>query len=215
MISLPFSPDLHEALFLGAHCDDVEIGCGGTLSALAQTRPQVRIRIVVFSSDQRRAAETRAAIGKLLPHANYELEILGFRDGFFPVDWAQIKEQFELLKPRCKPDVIFTHFGEDKHQDHRLLSELTWNTFRNHLVLEYEIPKYDGDLGRPQLYVPLTDDVVRRKTTALMESFPSQTGKRWFSEELFRSLLRLRGMECNAPSGYAEAFYARKWAANW
>jgi LmbE family N-acetylglucosaminyl deacetylase len=207
---------LSEVLFLGAHCDDVEIGCGGTLVALARSQPQVKLRIAVFSGDALRAAETRAAISGLLPSgAQYELDILAFRDGFFPVEWTQIKEQFELLKSRCKPDVIFTHFGDDKHQDHRVLSELTWNTFRNHTIFEYEIPKYDGDLGRPQLYVPLTEDIVRHKSVTLLRSFPSQANKRWFTEELFRSLLRLRGMECNSASGYAEAFYARKWTAIW
>ena len=216
MLPLSLTTGLSEVLFLGAHCDDVEIGCGGTLAALARTQPHVNLRIAVFSGDALRAAETRSAIGGLLPPgAKYELEILGFRDGFFPVEWTQIKEQFELLKSRCKPDVIFTHFSDDKHQDHRVLSELTWNTFRNHTIFEYEIPKYDGDLGRPQLYVPLSEEIVRHKTTTLLQSFPSQTNKRWFTEELFRSLLRLRGMECNSASGYAEAFYARKWTASW
>jgi LmbE family N-acetylglucosaminyl deacetylase len=120
----------------------------------------------------------------LPPGTQYELDILAFRDGFFPVEWTQIKEQFELLKSRCKPDVIFTHFGEDKHQDHRVLSELTWNTFRNHTIFEYEIPKYDGDLGRPQLYLPLTEDIVRHKAATLLRCFPSQTNKRWFTGEL-------------------------------
>jgi len=216
MLPISLTTGVTEALFLGAHCDDVEIGCGGTLLALARSAPHVKLRIVVFSGDGERAAETRAAIGMLLPAgAPVELEILGFRDGFFPVAWTQIKEQFERMKSRCKPELVFTHFGDDKHQDHRLLSELTWNTFRNHTIFEYEIPKYDGDLGRPQVYMPLAEDIVQHKTATLLKCFPSQLGKRWFTEELFRSLLRLRGMECNSTSGYAEAFYARKWTASW
>jgi LmbE family N-acetylglucosaminyl deacetylase len=209
MLPLSFA-GLQEALVLGAHCDDVEIGCGGTLCALA-ARPNLKLHVAVFSGDAVRTAETRAAIDKLLRGANYQLDVFEFRDGFFPVQWAAIKEQFELLKGRCRPDVVFTHYADDKHQDHRLLSELTLNTFRSQAIFEYEIPKYDGDLGRPQLYVPLSAEQVNRKLAALLESFASQAGKRWFSEELFRSLLRLRGMECNAESGYAEAFFARKW----
>jgi LmbE family N-acetylglucosaminyl deacetylase len=123
---------------------------------------------------------------------------------------AQIKEAFEALKARISPDLIFTHYRHDLHQDHRLIAELTWNTFRDHLVLEYEIPKYDGDLGVPNLFVPLDEALCRRKIDTLMTNFASQRDKRWFSEDLFRSLLRLRGMECNSPSTYAEAFYGRK-----
>ena len=199
-----------EALFLGAHCDDVEIGCGGTMLALAEANPAIRFRIAVFSGDAQRAAETRAAVAQLLAGRDYELEQHEFRDGFLPVEWTQVKERFEALKGKVRPDVVFTHFGEDKHQDHRVISELTWNTFRNHTICEYEIPKYDGDLGRPQMYVPLSEAQVQRKVDTLLAKFPSQAGKRWFTAELFRSLLRLRGMECNAPSGYAEAFYCRK-----
>jgi LmbE family N-acetylglucosaminyl deacetylase len=212
----PFSgKGLTEALFLGAHCDDVEIGCGGTLLALAESNPALRLNVVIFAGDDRRAAETRAAIGQLLGARAYDLQIHEFRDGFLPVEWTQVKECFEALKRRVKPDVIFTHYGEDKHQDHRVVSELTWNTFRNHIICEYEIPKYDGDLGRPQMYVPLLESTVQRKIDALLDNYRSQADKRWFTAELFRSLLRLRGMECNAESGYAEAFYVRKWTAAW
>jgi LmbE family N-acetylglucosaminyl deacetylase len=216
MKALTFGDDLREALFLGAHCDDVEIGCGGTLAALARACPRAQLHVVVFSGDEVRAAETRAAIARLVPDAaRCDLQILKFRDGFFPDSWPQIKEQFEALKRRCIPDVVFTHYEHDRHQDHRTVCELTWNTFRDHAVLEYEIPKYDGDLGRPALFVPLPDELVEHKTRTLLECFASQAGKRWFTADLFRALLRLRGMECNAPSGYAEAFHVRKLVAGW
>jgi LmbE family N-acetylglucosaminyl deacetylase len=169
--------------------------------------------VVLFSGDATRAAESRAAIARLLPTAaNCSVEIHEFRDGFFPVEWSRIKERFEDLKARSRPDLVFTHYEQDRHQDHRAICELTWNTFRNHVVLEYEIPKYDGDLGRPGVYAPLSNEIVQHKIDTLLQSFPSQAGKRWFSSELFSGLMRVRGMECNAESGFAEAFYARKLA---
>jgi len=213
MLSLSLTAGLREVLLLGAHCDDVEIGCGGTLAALGRQCPQVRFHVVLFSGDSVRAAESRAAIARLLPAtANYNVTVHEFRDGFFPVEWPQIKERFEELKRHCQPDLVFTHYEQDRHQDHRAICELTWNTFRNHLVLEYEIPKYDGDLGRPGAYAPLTSEIVQHKIATLLECFPSQAGKRWFSADLFSGLMRLRGMECNAESGFAEAFHARKLA---
>lgn len=216
MLSLPLGETLREVLVLGAHCDDVEIGCGGTLAMLARECPHVQLRVVVFSGESVRAAETRAAIGRLLPPgARCELEVLQFRDGFFPTEWPAIKERFEQLKRRCKPDVVFTHYEHDRHQDHRTLCELTWNTFRDHLVLEYEIPKYDGDLGRPAVYVPLSAQLMQHKIDTLLACYASQASKRWFTAELFAALMRLRGMECNAESGYAEAFYARKLRLTW
>ncbi len=216
MMTLPLSGDLREVLVLGAHCDDVEIGCGGTLLALARACPEVRLNITLFSGDDARADESRAAIQRLLPSgAQCEIEVHAFRDGFFPAEQVGIKERCEELKGRCNPDIVFTHFGRDAHQDHRVVSELTWNTFRNHLVLEYEIPKYDGDLGRPNFYAPLAADVARHKIDTLLECFPSQKRKRWFTADLFAALMRLRGMECNAPSGFAEAFHARKLVARW
>jgi LmbE family N-acetylglucosaminyl deacetylase len=211
MLSLPLGEKLREVLVLGAHCDDVEIGCGGTLATIARECPQVQLRIVVFAGESVRATETRAAIARLLPAgARCELEVLQFRDGFFPMDWAAIKERFEELKRRCDPDLVLTHCEHDRHQDHRTICELTWNTFRDHLVLEYEIPKYDGDLGRPAVFVPLSGEAVQHKIDTLLQCFASQAGKRWFTAELFAGLMRVRGMECNAESGYAEAFYARK-----
>ena len=211
MHALPLAKNLKQILCLGAHCDDVEIGCGGTLAALVTAHPDVQLTIVVFSGNAVRSAETRAAVGRLLPEGMpVNLEIHQFRDGFFPVEWASIKERFEDLARRVAPDLIITHYEQDKHQDHRMICELTWNTFRDHLLLEYEVPKYDGDLGRPNLYIPLEPEVVRRKMATLMECFPSQAGRRWFTEDLFAGLMRLRGMECNSPSGFAEAFYVRK-----
>lgn len=216
MMTLSLSGDLREVLVLGAHCDDVEIGCGGTLLALARACPQVRLHIALFSGDDARADESRAAIRRLLPSGvQHEVKIHAFRDGFFPTEQAGIKERFEELKGSCNPDIVFTHFGRDAHQDHRVVSELTWNTFRNNLVLEYEIPKYDGDLGRPNFYAPVAADVTQHKIDTLLECFPSQRGKRWFTADLFAALMRLRGMECNAPSGFAEAFHARKLVARW
>jgi len=142
-----------------------------------------------------------------------QIVIKKFRDGFLPYEGGLVKEAFEELKHEVSPDLVLTHARSDLHQDHRLVSELTWNTFRDHLILEYEIPKYDGDLGAPNVFVPLSESLCQRKIDALLASFPSQAGRRWFTEDLFRALLRLRGMECNAPSGYAEAFYGRKLVA--
>lgn len=216
MLSLPLGKNLREVLFLGAHCDDVEIGCGGTLAALSRSCPDVQLHVVVFSGQAGRTEETRAAIARLVaPGASYRLEVHEFRDGFFPVEWASLKERFEELKGRVRPDLVFTHAEQDRHQDHRALCELTWNTFRNHLVLEYEIPKYDGDLGRPALFVPLSAAMVEHKVQTLLQCFASQSGKRWFSADLFTALMRLRGMECNADSGFAEAFYVRKLSVQW
>jgi LmbE family N-acetylglucosaminyl deacetylase len=216
VLTLPLGAGAREVLFLGAHCDDVEIGCGGTLISLARARPDVQLRVVLFSGDAVRAAESKAAIHRLVPAgARCEVEIHGFRDGFFPMEAVHIKETFEDLKRRCQPDLIFTHYEQDRHQDHRSICELTWNTFRNHMVLEYEIPKYDGDLGRPTFFMPLASDVVQHKIAALVASFPTQAGKRWFTPDLFSGLMRIRGMECNSPSGFAEAFYVRKLCGSW
>ncbi len=210
MLNLTFPSQLKEVLVLGAHCDDVEIGCGGTLAALVRARPEVRVNVVVFSGDSVRAPETRAALGALMPSDNLHYEVLEFRDGFFPVEWSSIKERFESLKKRCNPDLVLTHQERDRHQDHRTVCELTWNTFRNHTILEYEIPKYDGDLGQPNVFSPLDVECARLKVDSLLKCFISQRDKRWFTADLFSSLMRLRGMECNAQSGFAEAFYARK-----
>lgn len=197
-------------LCLGAHSDDIEIGCGGTILQLLSRQKNVEIKWVVFSSSKERAREARSSARLYLERAKRRsVAIHGFRDGFFPFDGAKIKKCFEALKS-MSPDIIFTHARGDAHQDHRLLAELTWNTFRNHLILEYEIPKYDGDLGQPNFFVPLEERFYERKVRYLMDAFATQRSRLWFREETFFALMRLRGMECIAPSGYAEAFYCRK-----
>jgi LmbE family N-acetylglucosaminyl deacetylase len=205
------APPVRHVLCLGAHCDDLEIGCGGTVLKLAEGQNPPMFTWVVFSSDATREAEALRSARLLLGRASSSRIIIRkFRDGFLPYEGSLVKEAFEELKEMVSPDLVLTHYRADRHQDHRLISELTWNTFRDHLIFEYEIPKWDGDLGTPNVFVPLDEPLCRRKVETIVTSFPSQAGKRWFSEELFRSLLRLRGMECNAPASYAEAFYCRK-----
>jgi LmbE family N-acetylglucosaminyl deacetylase len=204
-------PPLRQVLCLGAHCDDLEIGCGGTVLTLASMPNPPAFTWVVFGSTPTREAEAlRAAETLLRGTPNARIIIKKFRDGFLPYEGGLVKEAFEELKGMVSPDLVLTHYRADLHQDHRLISELTWNTFRNHLVLEYEIPKWDGDLGVPNVFVPLDEGLCRRKIDTILTSFTSQQDKRWFSEDLFRSLLRLRGMECNAAGNHAEAFYCRK-----
>lgn len=197
-------------LCLGSHSDDIEIGCGGAILRLQAQYPNAEFVWVVFSAGKERELEARKSAGLFLEAANKkEIIINDFPDGYFPFDGAKIKDVFESLK-RVSPDLILTHTRKDAHQDHRLVSELTWNTFRDHLILEYEIPKYDGDLGQPGVFVPLDRQIYEKKVRFLLDAFQTQRTKRWFSEETFLALMRLRGMECNAPSGYAEAFYCRK-----
>ena len=206
-----FDPPVREVLCLGAHCDDLEIGCGGTVLTLAGIPDPPAFTWVVFTSDATREAEAlRAAETFLAGARSTRIIIKKFRDAFLPFEGGLVKEVFEELKGLIAPDLVFTHYRSDLHQDHRLISELTWNTFRDHLILEYEVPKYDGDIGVPNFYVPLDASLCRRKLDGILAGFPSQRDKRWFSEDVFRSLLRLRGMECNAASGHAEAFYCRK-----
>lgn len=198
-------------LCLGAHPDDIEIGCAGTLMRLAGRPGALDVRWRVFSGDGEREAEARESARRLLDGAaSLDVDVLGFRDGFFPDRWGEIKAAFEVLKDGPPPDLVLTHHGRDRHQDHRAVSELTWNTFRDHLILEYEVPKWDGDLGRPNVYVPLGRERARRKARHLVEAFPSQRGKAWFDEETFLGLSRLRGVECGADGGHAEAFHGRK-----
>ena len=197
-------------LFIGAHSDDIEIGCGGTVLQLLKSYPDARIRWVVLSSEDGRDCEAAAAAAALLSEAREpEISIEQFRGAYFPSESAKIKDYFETLKS-FEPDLVFAHCREELHQDHRIVGELTWNTFRDHGILEYEIPKYDGGLGSPSCFVPLSSEAVERKIEVLMSAFRSQHGKRWFAPETFLGLMRLRGVECNAASGYAEAFYARK-----
>lgn len=198
-------------LVLGAHCDDIEIGCGATLLRWIHERSDLDICWVVFASTDARAEEARRSASAFLAGASSaKVMVHGFRDGFLPYNGADVKEAFEELKGLFAPDVVFTHYRDDRHQDHRLVSDLTWNTWRDHLILEYEVPKYDGDLGTPNMYAEVSSAFVQRKIDLLSEHFPSQAGKPWFTPDLFRSLARLRGMECAAPGGLAEAFYSRK-----
>jgi LmbE family N-acetylglucosaminyl deacetylase len=201
-----------KVLCLGCHSDDIEIGCGGTVLQWLSDYKNLEIVWVVFSSGgSEREKEARASAALFLEQAKKkEVLIKRFRDGFFPFDGTNIKTVFEDELKKISPDLILTHNGKDAHQDHRQIAELTWNTFRDHLILEYEIPKYDGDIGRPNVFVPLNPEVSKEKVSHLITAFQSQRGKRWFQEDLFFSLMRLRGMECNAPSGHAEAFYCRK-----
>lgn len=198
-------------LCLGAHSDDIEIGCGGTLLRLLTERDRVTVHWVVFSANDIREREARNAARRILRRAaGRHIRIERFRDSYLPWQGDAVKHVFEQLKPAVAPDLIFTHHRHDVHQDHRLIAELTWNTFRDHTILEYEIPKFDGDLGQPNVFVPLSDRVRRAKTRLLMTAFPSQRTKAWFTDTTFEGLMRLRGIECAAPDGYAEAFYARK-----
>jgi LmbE family N-acetylglucosaminyl deacetylase len=198
-------------LCLGAHADDIEIGCGGTVLALTEQRRNVTVDWVVFSAAPEREREARASADAFLAAAKEKSVVVkAFRDGFFPYIGGDIKEQFERLKEACAPDLILTHHRHDLHQDHRLISELTWNTFRRHLILEYEIPKSDGDLGAPNLFVPLDESTSRRKIDYILEHFQSQADRSWFSREVFTGILRLRGLEANSPTALAEGFYCRK-----
>jgi len=198
-------------LCLGAHSDDIEIGCGGTILKLLEQYKRASVYWVVFSSDERRAEEARESANMFLSQAESKsIVIKKFTTSFFPYVGMDIKLYFERLKQEVSPDVVFTHYRNDLHQDHRVISELTWNAFRNHFVLEYEIPKYDGDFGVPNSFVHLDQPTVGNKINFIMENFRSQRDKQWFDEETFRGLARLRGMECRAPERYAEAFFGRK-----
>jgi LmbE family N-acetylglucosaminyl deacetylase len=198
-------------LCLGAHSDDIEIGCGGTVLRLAEQYPDCMFHWVVFSAIGIREAEAKhAATLFVRPEKLKDLLLKTFPDGFMPFVGAEVKLVFEELKKTSSPDIIFTHNRKDAHQDHRLIAELTWNTFRNHMVLEYEIPKYDGDMGQPNVFVPLERELCEKKVSHIMDAFHSQQTKPWFHPDTFHSLLRLRGMECNAPSGRAESFYCHK-----
>jgi LmbE family N-acetylglucosaminyl deacetylase len=198
-------------LAIGAHPDDIEIGCGGTILKLIEESAVSEISWVVLSGEGERAREARRSAEAMLEGLPAsEVVVCEFRDGFFPYDGERVKDYFEELKESFSPDVVFTHQRADLHQDHRTTCELTWNTFRNHLILEYEVPKYDGDMSAPNAFVPLSEGQSRRKIEHLMDHFASQRSKHWFREDLFSSLLRLRGMECNSPSSHAEAFFCRK-----
>ena len=198
-------------LALGAHADDIEIGCGGTILRLAAERPKLEVTWVVFCAPGSRRSEARASASAFLAGvAENRVVVHDYRDGFLPYSGGAVKEAFEELKKAVSPDLIFTHFRDDRHQDHRLVSELTWNTWRNHMILEYEIPKYDGDFGSPNWFAPLAAGTLARKIELVLRHFPSQAKKHWFDGDLLRAVARIRGMECVAPEGLAEAFYCRK-----
>jgi LmbE family N-acetylglucosaminyl deacetylase len=199
-----------EVLCIGAHSDDIEIGCGGTLLHLKETRSRLKFHWVVFTAAGVRGQEASRAAELFTAGCEREIVLKDYRDGFLPYTGSDVKNSFEEIKDGINPDIIFTHWRGDAHQDHRLLAELTWNTFRDHLILEYEVPKYDGDLGRPNLFVPLKAPLCDRKIENLFEAFQSQQTKCWFDRETFLGLMRIRGMESNSPSGYAEAFHCRK-----
>jgi LmbE family N-acetylglucosaminyl deacetylase len=209
-LSFNFPSPLH-VLCLGAHCDDIEIGCGGTILHWIARQKVARVDWAVFSSDDIRGAEAARSAEVFLAGAPQKnVELYTFADGFFPYAGADLKTAFEALKREIDPDVIFTHHRDDQHQDHRLVAELTWNTWRRHLILEYEIPKYDGNPFSPNVYVPLDEGVVRRKVETVTEVFASQQSKHWFAPDTFMATLRLRGVECASPTRFAEAFVGRK-----
>ena len=204
-------PALQRVLCLGAHSDDIEIGCGGTILRLLEQQKQLEVYWLVFCSNADRAREAEASAGSFLRNAPKKTVVIkSFRDGFLPYVGGDVKDCFEEVKRTFQPDLIFTHFRHDLHQDHRLLCELTWNTYRSHMVLEYEIPKYDGDLSSPNFFVPLSKSICATKVQYLMQHFSTQRNKHWFSEDLFYSTLRIRGMESNSPTQFAEGFYCRK-----
>ncbi len=198
-------------LCLGAHSDDIEIGCGGTVMRLIQEYIQPEIYWVVFSSNRKRRKEAIESARSVLKNVNKKnIIIKNFRNGFFPFQGAAIKDYFESLKQKFDPDIVLTHYRDDRHQDHRTISDLTWNTYRRHLILEYEIPKYDGDFGAPNLFFEISRELCKKKKDLIMKYFGSQKEKHWFKEDLLYSIMRLRGMETGGASEYAEAFYCRK-----
>jgi len=198
-------------LCLGAHSDDIEIGCGGTILRLLRDHAPVHVSWIVFGADGERATEARESADLFLRDAaEKRVHIENFRDGFFPYVGGQVKDYFESLKQAISPDLIFTHYRHDLHQDHRLISELTWNTFRDHMILEYEVIKYDGDVGNPNVYAHLDEQVCWRKIDYICKCFRTQSKKNWFDRDTFLAVLRLRGVESNSPWRYAEGFHGRK-----
>jgi LmbE family N-acetylglucosaminyl deacetylase len=198
-------------LCLGAHSDDIEIGVGGTLLKLVEERPDLEVWWIVFSAPGYRTVEAQESANAFLSGVtNREIRVGSFRESYFPSEWPAIKDWFEDIKSKFKPDIVFTHYRDDRHQDHRVLSDLAWNTFRNHLILEYEILKYDGDLGRPNVFAPLSEQLCTRKIELLLKHFKTQSTKHWFTSDTFEAMHRIRGVECASESGRAEAFYCRK-----
>jgi LmbE family N-acetylglucosaminyl deacetylase len=210
MWQFPFEK-VRRILCLGAHADDIEIGVGGTLLKLAREVPNLEIWWIVFSAPGPRAEEARGSAAEFLNGVErQEVRIGSFRESYFPSEWPSIKEWYEEIKANFNPDLVFTHYRDDRHQDHRVLSDLAWNTFRNHLILEYEILKYDGDLGRPNVFIPLSDQLCHLKIEWLLKHFKTQSTKHWFTSDTFKAMHRIRGIECASTTGLAEAFYCRK-----
>ncbi len=206
--------NFRSVLCMGAHADDIEIGCGASLLEWIQAYPHLQVTWVVWSAAGQRREEARlsaeAYLEPLIREDRAKILVEDFQDAYFPAVWADIKQRMAQLAKECSPDLVLTHRLEDRHQDHRVLAELTWNAFRDQVVLEYEIPKFEGDLGLPNLYVPVSTETAQRKVELLHQFFITQTSKDWFTDSTFHALMRLRGLECRAPSGLAEAFHARK-----
>lgn len=210
MWQLPLG-SVRRILCLGAHSDDIEIGVGGTLLELAKKITDLEICWVVFSAPGARAEEARQSADDFLAGvARKKVKIGSFRESYFPSEWPSIKDWFEKIKAEIEPDIVFTHYRDDRHQDHRVLSDLAWNTFRNHLIFEYEILKYDGDLGRPNVFMPLSEKLCTRKIELLLKHFKTQATKHWFTSDTFEAMHRIRGVESASSTGRAEAFYCRK-----
>ena len=198
-------------LCVGAHCDDIEIGCAATLLAMQARAKRLAINWIVLSGSAKRRKETELAMRTLVLAANRGKLLFGdFPDGRFPAVYGEIKDFCERLKRLPDPDLILCHERDDRHQDHRVVNEMIWNTFRDHVVLEYEIPKWDGGLGQPNVYVPVAAKQARAKVNALLKAYGTQKERGWFTRDTFMAMLRLRGIECRSPSGYAEAFHGRK-----
>jgi len=202
---------LKRVLCIGAHSDDIEIGCGGTVLRLIEQNPNLEFYWLVLCSNPQRAIEATKSANEFLKGVKKKtIVVKDFRDGFLPYIGAPVKEAFEEIKRTFVPDLVFTHTRQDLHQDHRMTCELTWNTFRSHMILEYEIPKYDADLKPTNYFVPLTDKQAKKKVKGLMRFFGTQKNKHWFSEDLFEGLMRLRAIEVASPTRYAEGFHCRK-----
>ena len=214
MLALTLAPSSNSALdilCIGAHCDDVEIGCGGTVIVLQQRYPRCKVHMLVLTSTPARRQEAIAAAKALIKvSARGEMRICAFQDGLLPAHLPEVKAEFERMKKAINPDLVLTHHGLDRHQDHSLVSHITWQTFRDHMIWEYEIPKFDGDLVTPNMYVPLSSALAQRKIDLVIRAFPSQHAKPWFKAENLDAVMRLRGLEIRAASGYAEGFHCRK-----
>ena len=213
MINFDFNWNVQgpKVLFLGAHPDDIEIGCGGTIIDLLKHYNNAEIYWVVFSGNEIRKKEAIKSANAFLKDIEKKTVIQkSFKENHFPYNGEKIRQVFSTVKSKFNPDVIFTHYRNDFHQDHRIISELTLNTFRDNIILEYEIPKYDGDLSKPQIFSPINKNILKSKVSLIIKYFQSQNDKFWFTEETFKSIARIRGIESKSKSGYAEAFYCRK-----